>query len=87
MLIAIYLIPLLYHTFYLKPIPKWKVLKDFPPVLFSNFFEKETIVKLRIFSVCLCAVSIVSIYGVMNRRWGERKNRWDKTHLRLNAIN
>ena len=40
MIISIYLIPLLYHTFYLKPIPKWKVLK-----VFSNRPLAEMLVK------------------------------------------
>ena len=41
MLISIYLTPLLYHTFYLKTIPKWKVLKVFSNRPLAEMIKKK----------------------------------------------
>ena len=71
MLISIYLTPLLYHTFYLKPIPKWKVLKVFSNRPLAEMLKKKEWYYCRFISVCLCAGSIISICWITNRRWVE----------------
>ncbi len=51
MLISIYLTPLLYHTFYLKPIPKWKVLKVFSNRPLAEMLKKKEWYYCRFISV------------------------------------